>query len=265
MASRSMPPSFAAAYAQSAYAPAGSKRFPVGLTWAVLLHLVVGYAVLSGKAAEAIKVIQKPLQAVVIQEVILPPPPPPAPPPLPEPPPKPVPQSAPQTVPKTVPEAPKPAPPAPVALPTTAAIAHTAPVAAPVPVVQTAPEVAPAKPAPVVVPPAPVEHAPQAPSLEGEYVGKLRATIDAAKRYPTGRQASQQRPQGVVKLWFVLTRAGVLVDVGVVSGDAPFILEDAAKAAVRRSTFPAFPASVWPGDEQHKFTTELNFVPPSSS
>jgi protein TonB len=114
-------------------------------------------------------------------------------------------------------------------------------------------------PAPVVAP------TPVAPSLEGEYIAKLRATIDGAKRYPTGRQASQQRPQGSVKLWFVLNRAGALVDLGVFPGDASFLLEDAAKAAVRRSSFPPFPASAWPSDEQHKFTTELNFVPPSGS
>jgi protein TonB len=103
------------------------------------------------------------------------------------------------------------------------------------------------------------------PSLEGEYIAKLRATIDGAKRYPTGRQASQQRPQGSVKLWFVLNRAGALVELGVFPGEASFLLEDAAKAAVRRSSFPPFPASAWPSDEQHKFTTELNFVPPSGS
>jgi protein TonB len=172
--------------------------------------------------------------------------------------------AAPKPTPQSVPEAPKAIAPAPLVVPTTPATIHAAPVAAPAPVAQPAPEVTTAKPAPVAPPPAPVEHA-QAPSLEGEYIGKLRATIDAAKRYPTGRQASQQRPQGSVKLWFVLTRAGVLVDVGVLPGDAPFVLEDAAKAAVRRSSFPAFPASVWPGDEQHKFTTELSFVPPSGS
>lgn len=254
MASQAVSPSFAAAYAQSVYVSADSKRLSAGLVWAVLLHLVVGYAVLSGRASEVIKVIQKPLQAVVIQEVLLPPPPPPAPPPVQTPPPK--------AAPQPVADVPKQVTPAPLA-PATAT--HAAPLPAPAPVAQAAPEAAPPKPAPVVAPPPPVAQVPQAPSLEGEYVGKLRATIDAAKRYPTGRQASQQRPQGSVKLWFVLTRAGVLVDVGVFPGDAPFILEDAAKAAVRRSSFPAFPASVWPGEEQHKFTTELNFVPPSGS
>ncbi len=262
MSAQTMPTSFAAAYAHAAYQPADAQRFPAGLAWALVLHVVVAYLVLSGKASEAIKVIQKPLQAVVIQEVILPPPPPPpVPVPLPQPP-KPLPQ--------TVQETPKPASPAPIAMsvtPTAAPVApHPSPVAAPTPVVQATPEAVIAKPAQVVVPPAPaLERAHQAPSLEAEYVGKLRATIDAAKRYPTGRQASQQRPQGAVKLWFVLTRTGVLVDVGVLPGDAPSILEDAAKAAVRRSAFPAFPDSAWPNDEQHKFTAELSFVPPSGS
>jgi protein TonB len=262
MASQAVSPSFAAAYAQSAYVSTDPKRLSAGLMWAVLLHLVVGYLVLSGRANEVIKVIQKPLQAVVIQEVLLPPPPPPLPPPVQVPPPKPQ--------PPTVVDTPKPVIPTPVVqtplvAPATPATTRAEPVAPPSPVVQAAPEAPVQKAAPVVTPPPPVAQVPQAPSLEGEYVGKLRSTIDAAKRYPTGRQASQQRPQGSVKLWFVLTRAGVLVDVGVFPGDAPFILEDAAKAAVRRSSFPAFPPSVWPGEEQHKFTTELNFVPPSGS
>ena len=264
MSAQSLSPGFAAAYAQSTYAPSASKRFPVGLAWAIALHIVVGYAVLSGKATQVIKEIQKPLSAVVIQEVILPPPPPPPPPPPLPPPPAPAPLPPPKPVAPPVQEMPKPALPAPLQLPA----AQTPAPAAPAPVAQVVPEAPPPKPAQAVVIPAPAPApAPVTPteSLEGEYVGKLRATIDAAKRYPTGRQASQQRPQGSVKLWFVLNRAGVLVELGVLPGDAPILLEDAAKAAVRRSSFPPFPPSAWPSDEQHKFTTELNFVPPSGS
>ena len=260
MPAQSISPGFAAAYAQNSYRPIAAKRFPVGLFWAVALHIVVAYAVLSGKATDVIKDIQKPLTAVVIQEVILPPPPPP-PPPAPEPLPSPKPVQTP------VQEMAKPVAPAPVALPAAPAAAPAVQQAiiAPAPAVQAAAEAVPVKPTQVVItPPAPVT-GPQAPSLEAEYIGRLRATIDAAKRYPTGRQASQQRPQGSVKLWFVLNRTGALVELGVFLGDASFLLEDAAKAAVRRSSFPPFPAGAWPSDEQHKFTTELNFVPPSGS
>ncbi len=260
MPAQSVSPGFAAAYAQASYTPSTAKRFPVGLAWALALHLVVGYAVLSGKATDLVKEIQKPLTAVVIQEVILPPPPPPPPPPAPAalPPPKPV---APP-----VQELPKPVLPAPVVVPAAPSATPALPPAAPAPAAPSAPEAPAAKPSAVVAAPAPAAApTPVSPSLEGEYIGKLRATIDGAKRYPTGRQASQQRPQGSVKLWFVLNRAGTLVDLGVFPGDASFLLEDAAKAAVRRSSFPPFPASAWPSDEQHKFTTELNFVPPSGS
>ena len=262
MSAQSMSPGFAAAYAQNSYTPSSAKRFPVGLVWAVALHIVVAYAVLSGKATDVIKDIQKPLTAMVIQEVILPPPPPPPPPP-----PAPEPLPSPKPVQTPVQEMPKPVAPTPVALPTVPAAAPALQQALAAPAVQPAAEVEPAKPTQVVVaPPAPAPAAgPQAPSLEAEYIGKLRATIDSAKRYPTGRQASQQRPQGIVKLWFVLNRTGALVELGVFPGDASFLLEDAAKAAVRRSSFPPFPAGAWPSDEQHKFTTELNFVPPSGS
>jgi len=262
MQAQSVSPGFAAANAQASYTPNTPRRFSVGLAWALALHLVVGYAVLSGKATDLVKEIQKPLKAVVIQEVILPPPPPP-PSPAPA---APAPLAPPKPVAPPVQELPKPALTPPAAVPTPPSAAPALPPAAPAPVAPSVPEAPPTKPSAVVTAPAPVvAPTPVAPSLEGEYIAKLRATIDGAKRYPTGRQASQQRPQGSVKLWFVLNRAGALVDLGVFPGDASFLLEDAAKAAVRRSSFPPFPASAWPSDEQHKFTTELNFVPPSGS
>jgi protein TonB len=49
-----------------------------GLVVVVGLHVVLGYALVSGLARDIVKVIKKPLDAAVIQEVKLPPPPPPA-------------------------------------------------------------------------------------------------------------------------------------------------------------------------------------------
>ena len=52
-----------------------------GLVIVIALHLVMGYALVSGMARTGLNLITKPLEAVVIQEVIIPPPPPPPPPP----------------------------------------------------------------------------------------------------------------------------------------------------------------------------------------
>src|ERR1035437_5208990 len=51
-----------------------------GLIVVVVLHIVIGYVLLSGLGTTVLKLIKKPLEAVVIQEVIIPPPPPPPPP-----------------------------------------------------------------------------------------------------------------------------------------------------------------------------------------
>ncbi len=49
----------------------------VGIAVMVGLHVVLGYALLSGLARKAIVVVKKPVDATLIQEVKLPPPPPP--------------------------------------------------------------------------------------------------------------------------------------------------------------------------------------------
>lgn len=53
-----------------------SRRFK-GLAIVIALHLLMGYALVSGMARKGLNLITKPLEAVVIQEVIIPPPPPP--------------------------------------------------------------------------------------------------------------------------------------------------------------------------------------------
>jgi protein TonB len=55
-------------------------RHLVGITFVVLLHVFVIYALVTGLARKAVEVIKKPLSATIIEEVKLPPPPPPPPP-----------------------------------------------------------------------------------------------------------------------------------------------------------------------------------------
>ena len=49
----------------------------------VAVHVVVGYVLVSGLARQGLTLLKKPLEAVLIQEVIIPPPPPTPPPPPP--------------------------------------------------------------------------------------------------------------------------------------------------------------------------------------
>jgi protein TonB len=123
---------------------------------------------------------------------------------------------------------------------------------------------APAAPAPVTPPapePAPAVAKPNNASIEAGYVSKVRAHLNSIKRYPTGREASQQRPQGKVKVWFVLNRDGSLVEQGIEESSNSMLLDEAARKTINRAAFPAFPESSWAGEATHRFSAELEFIP----
>jgi len=106
--------------------------------------------------------------------------------------------------------------------------------------------------------------APQPPvsvNLENNYIVSVRATLNANKRYPTGREASLQRPSGKVKLWFVLARSGALQDAGIEESSNSIILDNAALSTLRRTTYAPWPEGSWATQSQHKFTVTLDFVP----
>lgn len=128
---------------------------------------------------------------------------------------------------------------------------------------------APAQPAPeppkAITPPPPpaVPEPPKSVAIEAGYVGKVRAYLDSVKRYPTGREASLQRPQGKVRIWFVLTRAGALLESGVEDSSNHILLDQAGLTTVRRGTFPPFPDEAWNGQAARRFTVDLAFAPAS--
>ena len=98
-------------------------------------------------------------------------------------------------------------------------------------------------------------------SLENNYIVSVRATLNTNKRYPTGREASLQRPSGKVKLWFVLARNGALQDAGIDESSNSIILDNAALSTLRRTTYAPWPEGSWASQSQHKFTVTLDFVP----
>lgn len=98
-------------------------------------------------------------------------------------------------------------------------------------------------------------------SLENNYIASVRAMLNANKRYPTGREASLQRPAGKVKLWFVLTRNGAIQEAGIDESSNSIIMDNAALSTVRRTTYTPWPEGSWPSQSQHKFTVTLDFVP----
>ena len=217
-----------------------------GLLIVIALHAALGYALASGMARKGLNLIKKPLQAVIIQEVILPPPPPP-----------PV-----QFVKTAEALSPKTDSAPPIPRPDTLPVPSVSPVPLPVAEVQTPPKSTLPLVAPAVAALEP--HKAQVASMESEYASRVRAMLNAIKRYPTGRAASQQRPQGKVKVWFTLARSGNLLDAGVLESSNSNLLDDAALATVRRGIYPSFPANTWDGQDSRKFVAEMEFSPPSA-
>ncbi|WP_075256033.1 energy transducer TonB [Herbaspirillum camelliae] len=180
-------------------------------------------------------------------------PPPPQPKPQVEPPPKPVEppkkQEAPRPVAKPAPvkQAPAPVDPAPPSA--------NAPVLPAPPSTPAAPPVQAAPVAPPAPPPVNTAH------IEQTYVGQLRSHLNSIKRYPTGREASTLRPQGKVRVWFVLRRDGSVVDSGIESSSNSMLLDDAARKTINRAAFAPFPDDTYKGESTHRFTADLDFIP----
>ncbi|AZD08555.1 Ferric siderophore transport system, periplasmic binding protein TonB [Pseudomonas chlororaphis] len=167
----------------------------------------------------------------------------PAPPPPPKPQPKPLPKPEPKPKPKPQPK------PAPVAAKATPA--PTPPVAAkPV-----QPAVAPT---PTPAPPAPPKVDGQA--LEGGYLKGLRNELDTYKQYPTGRQASLERPSGEVVVWLLVDRQGRVLDSGIQTQASSMLLNRAATNSLRRiKQVKPFPEQAFGGRNEQRFTATFNY------
>ncbi|MBT1263555.1 energy transducer TonB [Pseudomonas sp. VS40] len=178
---------------------------------------------------------QEPPPPVIEDEESEPAPPPPPPKPLP----KPKPEPKPKTVPKPVVAKPTPAPtPPPVAAKP-----------APAPVAQAAPTPA---------PPAPPKVDGQA--LEGGYLKGLRNELDTYKQYPTGRQASLERPTGEVVIWLLVDRQGRVLDSGLQTQASSMLLNRAATNSLRRiKQVKPFPEQAFGGRNEQRFTATFNY------
>ena len=176
---------------------------------------------------------QEPPPPVIEDEEAEPAPPPPPPKPLP----KPEPTPKPKPVPKPVVAKPTPTPPPVAAKPAPAAVAQAAPTPAP---------------------PAPPKVDGQA--LEGGYLKGLRNELDTYKQYPTGRQASLERPNVDVVVWLLVDRQGRVLDSGVQTPASSMLLNRAAANSLRRiKQVKPFPEQAFGGRNEQRFTATFNY------
>ncbi|BAQ72692.1 periplasmic energy transduction protein TonB5 [Pseudomonas sp. Os17] len=194
------------------------------------------------------------------------PPPPPEPLPVEPEPPQVVPEEEPLVIepPKPKPVV-KPKPPAPKPLvakpqppkPAPAAVAQSTPVA-PQPAVAAAPK--PVAPPAAVPAPAPAPAAPSSAIKESLYTAALRKELEKHKQYPSGREASLQRPQGDVVIWLEVDRAGNVLDSGIENKASNMLLNRAAQTSLRRvEKVSPFPSDAFSGKNKQRFTATFSY------
>ncbi len=184
----------------------------------------------------------------------------PEPPPVAEPLPEPI--AAPQPV---VPPQPQPKPkpkPKPKAVAQPKPRPQTTPRSQPAPVTQTR-TAAQAPSAAAPRPSAASSNAANAGALENGYLQALRRDLEQRKRYPTGRQASLERPEGSVEIWLEVDRSGRVIASGIVSQARSMLLNRAASSSLRSiSQLKPFPEGAFAGQSRKRFTATFNYRAP---
>ncbi|NDP41079.1 MAG: energy transducer TonB, partial [Rhodoferax sp.] len=191
------------------FEPRDPSRRLKGIVIVVVLHALLGYALVSGLARKGLNFVKKPLEAVVIQEVIIPPPPPPPPPP------KKI--EKPLVMPKLDAPPPPYVPPPDVAPQVTSTAPSIVSVATP-------------PTAPAVIAPPPPPAAPVAAGPKRTTIG-VACPTQVAPEMP--RKALQDGTEGVVKAQIHI-KGGVIQDVTILSG--PRVFHAAVKAAMMQYT-----------------------------
>ncbi|RBH57166.1 MULTISPECIES: TonB family protein [Pseudomonas] len=181
---------------------------------------------------------QEPPPPVIEDEEAEPAPPPPPPKPMPKPEPKPEPKPKPKPVPKPQPVTAKPA-------------------EKPVEAKPAAEPVVARAPAPAAPPPPPKV---DGQALEGGYLKGLRNELDTYKQYPTGRQASLERPSGEVVVWLLVDRQGRVLDSGIQTPAPSMLLNRAATNSLHRiKQVKPFPEQAFGGRNEQRFTATFNY------
>ena len=200
-------------------------RHMVGMTFVILLHVIVIYALVSGLARKVVEVVKKPIDAKIIEEIKAPPPPPP---------PKPV-QQQPQRI-----EA--------VQQP------YVPPPDVPVPVTSTGPTIsavtteAPTQPY-VIAPPPPVAVAPAPPPPKPAVRRGIARVSGDDPTYP--REAIKAGvAKGHVVVRLQIDEKGNVIDVNFVKSDPPRVFDRVVSQAVKDWKFHA---------EGEKYVAEVEF------
>ena len=99
---------------------------------------------------------------------------------------------------------------------------------------------------------------------EANYEQKLKGLIESKKIYPTGRQASIEKPQGTVDLCMSISQTGELLKTEVRTSSGSLILDQAAKRLVSTIVFSPFAEAGFKGESSHQFCVQLTYNLPTT-
>jgi periplasmic protein TonB len=187
----------------------------VGIGIVILLHIVLGWALVNGLGRKVIEVIKGPIETKIIEEVKPPPPPP-----------------------ENLPPPPKFAPPPPSFVPPPEVMVNPPPTPAPAITTTT---VAP-PPAPVTIAPAPAPAAPAPPTAAPVAAQPALTNVQACKpEYPAAAQKAEAT--GTTTIKFTIDAAGKVANADVVKSSGPSrehrLLDRAAVNSLSNCTFRA--------------------------
>lgn len=167
-------------------------RHAVGFGFVIVLHILLGWALLNGLARSVIEVIKGPIETKIIEEVKPPPPPP-----------------------ENLPPPPKFAPPPPSFVPPPEIIVNPPPT--PAPTITVTPVAPPPAPPVVIAPPAPPAPPPPAPPRVAARpaIGNVASCAPRSDDYPV--VAIREEATGITKIRFRVDATGKLAGADVVS------------------------------------------------
>ena len=100
-------------------------------------------------------------------------------------------------------------------------------------------------------------------AIENGYLLALRRELEQRKRYPSGRQASLERPQGNVEVWLEVDRSGRVLSSGIANKAASMLLNRAAMSSLQSiSSVKPFPSEAFAGQTTKRFTATFNYQAP---
>ena len=100
-------------------------------------------------------------------------------------------------------------------------------------------------------------------AIENGYLLALRRELEQRKRYPSGRRASLERPQGNVEVWLEVDRSGRVLSSGIANKAASMLLNRAAMSSLQSiSSVKPFPSEAFAGQTTKRFTATFNYQAP---